>query len=338
MAKAIVAPDKFRGTATAKEVCSAMARVLTRAGFTVESFAMSDGGEGLLDAFDGSIRRTRVTRSDGVPIEATYKINGEVAVIEMANVAGLELVGGPRKNDPVTATTRGVGEMIKQAVFAGARRVIVGCGGSSTTDGGIGAIEALEPTARIKGIELVAAVDVDLLFADAAIEFAPQKGATKAQVALLTRRLKALEDQYLKRFGVDVSRIKGGGAAGGLAGGLAAIGAQVVPGFEIVAESIGLHEAMDGADLVLTGEGFVDHQTYSGKVVGQVTAIASDCGIPYLVIAGDCEMEVVNKREDREFIYSLVEHMGRQRAFDDTIESIENTLEIALKSHGIWRR
>lgn len=335
MTKAVVAPDKFRGTATAKEVSSAMSRVLTRAGFTVEAFAMSDGGEGLLEALGGSMRSAKVTRADGVNIEATYKINGEMAVIEMANVAGLELVGGAKKNDPVAATTRGVGELIKQAVFAGARRVIVGCGGSATTDGGIGAIEALEPIVRLKGIELIAAVDVDLLFADAAVEFAPQKGATTAQVALLARRLKALEGQYLNRFGVDISTVKGGGAAGGLAGGLAAIGAQVVPGFEIVAESSGFYEAVEGADLVLTGEGFVDHQTYTGKVVGQITAITSQYGIPYIVIAGDCETEVINKREDRRFIFSLVECLGEKRAFNDTINSIEATLEIALKSCGM---
>lgn len=327
--RALVAPDKFRGTASARQVCSAIAAALERAGYQVCQLPMSDGGEGLMDVFEGVTRESRVSGPDGVARAAAYKIAGDTAIIEMAKAAGLGLIGGPDKNDPVSATTKGVGELIRDAVFSGVNRVIVGCGGSATTDGGLGAIEALEPVARLRGTELVIAVDVATLFKEAAREFAAQKGASPAQVELLSRRLELLQARYLERFGVDVSDLTGGGAAGGLAGGLAAIGGEIMSGFDLVAEVSGFFELVDTVDLVVTGEGLLDRHSYEGKVVGGVTHAAASKGVPCLVIAGD--REEGTHSVNGEMIATLVGEVGAQRAFDDTVAAITQTAETSIK-------
>jgi glycerate kinase len=188
------------------------------------------------------------------------------------------------RNDPLRASTRGTGELIAAALRAGARDVIVGVGGSATTDGGLGALEALGWSTN--GIRITVACDVSTRFLDAARVFGPQKGATQAQIALLTRRLARLADEYESRTGVDVREFAGSGAAGGLAGGLAAIGAELEPGFDVVAEAAGLEDALD-VDLVITGEGKVDATSFDGKTVGGVLAWAADVGVPHAaVIAG----------------------------------------------------
>jgi glycerate kinase len=163
--------------------------------------------------------------------------------------------------------------------------VIVAAGGSATTDGGLAAVEALGWS--LQGIEVTVACDVESAFLDAASVYGPQKGATAAQVALLTRRLQRLADEYRTRTGVDVTTLPAAGSAGGLAGGLAAIGAQLVPGFDAVAEAVGLEAACEGATLVVTGEGKLDRSSLEGKVVGGVLAWAADLGVPHVaVIAG----------------------------------------------------
>lgn len=330
-----MAPDKFRGTAEASEVAEAMSAVFGGLGIETLSIAMSDGGEGLTQVFSWPERTASVTRCDGGRVNAAYKFDGETAVMEMASVAGLGLVGGPERNDPLRATTRGVGELVKDAVFAGAVRVIVGCGGSATTDGGLGAVEALEPVVRLKGIDLVAAYDVDIMFAQAATLFSAQKGASPAQVALLERRLEALEGEYLGRFGVDVSTLTGSGAAGGLAGGLAAVGGRLVSGFEIVAEVTGFYEALDEVDLVVTGEGYLDRLSFHGKVVGSVIAAAASKGIPCLVIAGDSDPGIGKSELSTARVYSLVGLVGEELALGQTRRSVEETLHFALRSESL---
>ncbi len=189
---------------------------------------MADGGEGLLDVLGGPDRTTEVTGPLGSPVTAGWRLSGGTAVVEMARASGLVLAGGPDENRPLDATTTGVGELLRHAVELGARRVIVGMGGSATTDGGLRALEAMGPVARYLGVEILVACDVRTRFTEAAEVFAPQKGATSAQVRLLAGRLERLVQVYLERFGSDVSCLDRAGAAGGLAGGLAAMGARVV--------------------------------------------------------------------------------------------------------------
>ncbi|MGZ6932505.1 MAG: glycerate kinase, partial [Acidimicrobiia bacterium] len=168
---------------------------------------------------------------------------------------------------------------------AGARRIVVGVGGSATTDGGLAAVQALDWT--LGTVPVTVACDVTTEFLEAATVFGPQKGASPAQVALLTRRLEQIAGSYRDRTGVDVTTIEGAGAAGGLAGGLAAIGARVEPGFDVIADLVGLGDAFESADLVVTGEGKLDRTSFAGKVVGGVLDLAADFGVPRCgVIAG----------------------------------------------------
>jgi glycerate kinase len=265
-----------------------MARGLRRAGFDpVAEVAMADGGEGTLEALlaaRGGARRTvRVTGPLGDPVDADWGLLPDgTGVVEMARASGLALV---ERKDPLRASTRGTGELIAAVRRGGARRILVGVGGSATTDGGLAAVEALGWS--LGGLEVSVACDVATRFLDAARVFGPQKGASDAEVELLTRRLASVADVYLERTGVDVTVLEGAGAAGGLAGGLAAIGARLEPGFEIVAHAAGLEELLDHADLVVTGEGRTDPQSFEGKVVGGVLEWAAELGIPHrAVIAG----------------------------------------------------
>lgn len=298
---------------------------------------MADGGEGLLDALGVRVRRTRARGPLGGPVQARWGLLDDAAVVESAEAAGLALVGGPEGNDPMRASTAGVGDLVRAAIAAGAARVIVGVGGSATTDGGLGCVTALEPHARLRGVELVVACDVDTTFVEAAERFAPQKGATAAQVALLRRRLERLAQVYEDRFGVDVRELPGSGAAGGLAGGLAALGAVLVSGVELVAERVGLAERLEGADLAVTGEGCLDEQSFHGKVVGGVAALAVEAGVPVLVVVGDVAEDAVGVVEDAVgtapgTCVSLVDRFGWERATGDTAACIGEAVTAFLRT------
>lgn len=317
--RVVAAPDTFRDTASARAVAAAVGRVAWEHGWDCDELPMSDGGEGFLDALGGANRTTVVTGPLGDPVEAGWRLDGRRAVVEMAQASGISLVGGLEGNDPVAAATHGTGEVIAAAAEAGANRVLVGVGGSATTDGGLGALRALHPLARYRGTRLVVACDVRTRFLDAAPLFAPQKGATAAQVELLTRRLERLAQVYLEDHGVDVRGLDGSGAAGGLAGGLAAVGAELVEGFEVVADEKDLYGRIEGADLVITGEGFLDAQSFEGKVVGGVSALASEAGVPVVAIVG----EVFDGAADRLEVVSLTARFGEQRSRGDTIACVE---------------
>lgn len=328
--RVVAAPDKLRGTAAATEVAAAIGRAARRAGWGCDEVPMADGGEGTLDALGGPNRTTVVTGPLGARVEARWRLDGRTAVIEMAQASGLALVGGAEGNDPVAASTVGTGELVVAALDAGAKRVIVGVGGSATTDGGLGALRALHPLGRLKGVELVVACDVRTGFVDAAEVFSPQKGATTAQVELLRRRLERLAEVYWSEHGVDVTTIAGAGAAGGLAGGLAAAGARLVSGFELVADEVELYERIEPADLVITAEGFLDEQSFEGKVVGGVAELAAQAGVPALAIAG----EVFDGAEDRIDAISLVERFGEHRALTETLACVEEVTAGVLEGIG----
>ena len=320
----VAAPDKFRGTAAAAEVAAAIAAAVTGAGATCDAVPVADGGEGTLAVLGGPNRTRLVTGPLGDPVEARWRYGGRTAVVEMALASGLELVGGAAGNDPMAASTYGTGELIGAAIDAGCRRVIVGVGGSATVDGGLGALRALEPISRLRGIELVVACDVRTRFVDAARTFGPQKGASPAQVELLHRRLERLVQVYEQTYGIDVSRLEGAGAAGGLAGGLAVAGAELVPGFDVVADEVDLFDRMEGADLVVTGEGFLDEQSFEGKVVGGVADLARSAGVPVLAVVGEV-LEGITVPEGLE-VLSLVAEVGAARAFSDTAAAIREVV------------
>ena len=322
MAVALVCPDKFRGTLTAAGAAEALARGLEAAEFDrrrfdeVRRLPLADGGEGTLDALlasqGGSRRSASVTGPLGDVVEAEWGLLPDgTGVVESARASGLALVDGP--NDPLAATSRGTGELIRAAVRGGAKRILVAVGGSAMTDGGLGAVDALGWS--LKGLSVTVACDVTTPFLDAARVFGPQKGATAAQVALLTRRLERLAEVYRQRTGHDVLALEHAGAAGGLAGGLAALGARLEPGFDVVARAAGFDAALDGVDLVLTGEGRFDRTSLDGKVTGGVLEWAASERVAHrAVIAGQVAEDLKGDR-DRDppladvFVLSLVDRV-----------------------------
>jgi glycerate 2-kinase len=311
-----------------------MADAARAAGWTADEVPMSDGGEGLLLAVGGAPHTTSATGPLGVPVAAEWRMldrrNGNeppTAVVEMSRAAGRALLPRPRHDDPVRATTTGVGQLLLAARDAGARRIVVGCGGSATTDGGLGAYEAVGSPAALRGIELVVASDVTTRFGDAAAVFGPQKGATAAQVVALGQRLVEVAERYRRETGVDVTGIAGGGAAGGLAGGLVALGARIEPGFDLVAGLVGLGGRLERADLAVTGEGHLDPPSFHGKVPGGVLDLARARGahgeaLPVVCIAGGVDASVLAAPPPGLDVVSLTARFGRSRARAETTSLI----------------
>jgi glycerate kinase len=325
----VAAPDKFRGTASAAEVAAAIGRAARAGGWSCDEAPVADGGEGTLDVLGGGNRMTTVTGPLGAPVDAAWRLDGETAVIEMAQASGLLLAGGPNGNDPLDATTAGTGELILAALEAGARRIIVAVGGSATTDGGLGALRAIGSKARLRGVELIVACDVSTTFVGAATEFAGQKGATRAQVALLERRLTRLAETFAADSGIDVTGLPGAGAAGGLAGGLASVGAELVAGFDVVADQLGLEDRFEDARLVVTGEGYLDAQSFRGKAVGGVIELADAAGADALVVVGDRDTSA--KVPTGVSVVSLVEAVGSERAMTETAAAVEELVVAYLR-------
>ena len=323
--KVVVAPDSFKGSLTASEACDAIENGLLKVfpDADIIKVPMADGGEGtvrsLVDATGGKVVSCRVTGPLGEQTKAFYGIlgDGTTAVIEMASASGLPLVPKDRKN-PCFTTTYGTGELIKAAMDRGCRRLIIGIGGSATNDGGVGMAEAVGVKfldangsqikrgggflsdldridmsgldMRVKEAEFVVACDVDNPLTGprgASAVYGPQKGATPEMVQILDRGLYNLARVIKKDVGVDVNDIPGSGAAGGLGAGLIAFtSAELKKGIEIVIETTGLKEKLQGADLVITGEGKTDFQTLFGKTPIGVANCAKENDIPVVIISG----------------------------------------------------
>jgi glycerate kinase len=321
--RVVVAPDKFKGSLGAADVAAALAAgvrdVLPDARCVL--VPMADGGDGTVEAFlagGAQARGLTVSGPLGVPVEAEYARAGELAVIEMAAASGLVLPG-PR--NARRATTRGTGELLRDALDGGAIRIVLGIGGSATTDGGAGALAALgarfldasgtelDPTPealvrlervdltgldpRLRAVDLAIACDVDnplLGPHGAAAVYGPQKGASADDVAFLDGVLARLADALAAAGGRELRDVPGAGAAGGLGWALASVcGARLERGVVLVAAARGLAEALRGADLCLTGEGRIDVQTLHGKVVDGVADVARAAGVPVIAFGGSVD-------------------------------------------------
>jgi glycerate kinase len=328
--RVVAAPDKFKGSLSAREVAAAIGNACWALDVDCTEVPMADGGDGLLDVLGGPNRTSTVTGPLGDPVVAEWRFSRGTAVIEMARASGLALVGGAEHNRPMDATTTGVGELIDQALDAGARRIIVGLGGSATTDGGFGAIRAITAIARLARVELLVACDVTTTFTDAASVFGPQKGATPVQVEMLRRRLHRMAQMFQQDFGIDVTQVAGGGAAGGLGGALVALGGTLLPGFELVADEVDLYDRVEGADLVVTGEGRLDPTSFDGKVVGGVRGLATDAGIPVLAIVGSVAPAT---EHDGIEVISLEDVVGLETAMSQPRRSIEQAMTEWLSGH-----
>ncbi len=316
----VLAFDKFRGTATSAELGEAAATAARAAGWDPRVVPLADGGEGTLEVLGGPNKVTRVTGPLGQPVDAPWRLEGREAFIEMAAASGLQLIGGADNNDPLEASTVGTGQLIATAVELGAKTIHVFVGGSATTDGGLGAIRALGNRARMREITLIVGCDVDTRFVDAAAVFAPQKGASPAQVSLLGRRLERLVQLYQDEYDVDVSSLPGGGAAGGLAGGLCAVGARLQSGFEILAERAELDVHLAEASLCITGEGKLDRQSFEGKVVGGIVNWCRDFDVPAAAVVGTVDPNL--EPPEGLMVRSLSERHGPEAAMEGTAELV----------------
>lgn len=301
MGRILVAPDSFGDTLTAPAAAAAIARgwARVRPGDDVTQAPQSDGGPGFVDVLSGRLpgavtHSVPVSGPLGEQTSADYLIADGTAYLECAQACGLSLLPGPPTPQTAwQATSAGVGQLIDDALAHGARRIVVGLGGSSCTDGGaglVGALGGLEAArTRLEAIELVAATDVEhplLGSGGAAAVFGPQKGADPDTVARLEARLTAWADELESGTGIPVGDAAGAGAAGGIGAALLALGGVRSSGAQIVAEHTGLDSDIAESDLVITGEGRFDDQTLHGKVVGSIAERAVRTGVPVLVLAG----------------------------------------------------
>jgi glycerate 2-kinase len=294
----LCAPDSFKGTLRASEVAAAMARGVETAGRPGEPLPIADGGEGtmeaLLLALGGETAGARVSDPLGRPVEAGFALleDGITAVVEMAQASGLGLVGEDER-EPERATTFGTGELILAAVREGAAEVLVAVGGSATTDGGAGAIAAIDEGGGLGGARVVVLCDVRTPFERAAEVFGPQKGADPAAVEVLTERLHDLAATLPR----DPRGRPLTGCAGGLSGGLwAAFGADLVPGAAFVLDALAFDPRMRASHAVLTGEGRIDAQTLQGKAAGEVAVRCRQAGVPCHAIVGRNELAPFEQR------------------------------------------
>ena len=290
-----MAPDSFKGTFSAREVAVAIAGGLRAGGREADEMPVADGGEGTMEAIvstlGGELRRVTASDPLGRPVEASFALLDDGrAIVETAQASGLGLVA-ENERDAWAASTRGTGELIVAAVEAGAERVIVTVGGSATTDGGAGALEALEEAGVT--VELDVLCDVRVPFEQAPSVFGPQKGAHPQMVEKLEARLHELAGK-LKR---DPRGEPMTGAAGGLSGGLwAHHGARLQHGASFVLDTIGFDEAMRQSAFVVTGEGRIDSQTLQGKIVGELATRCRQGGVACHAVVGKIELDEFSAR------------------------------------------
>jgi glycerate 2-kinase len=302
----LIAPDSYGDSLTAVEAAAAIAAGWNRVrpADHVVIAPQSDGGPGFVDVLAGRLGERRHLQvcgplADDVRAEWVFDPQSATAYLECAQACGLSrLAGPPTPQTALAAHSRGVGGLIAAAAQAGATRIVVGLGGSASTDGGRGLIEELggldAARRRLAGVELIAACDVEYPLVGpcgAARVFGPQKGADPATVATLEERLVAWADEMDVAAGRQVSAESGAGAAGGIGVALLTLGGRCESGASIIAEHTALAGDISAADLVITGEGKFDEQSLRGKVVGALAAAARSVQVPVLVLAGQVELD-----------------------------------------------
>jgi glycerate kinase len=294
----LVAPDSFKGTFNAAQVAGAIGRGLERAGLMPPDLCpVADGGEGTLDALlpqlGGELRALTVQGPLGDPVRTGFGLveDGGTAIVEMAMASGLHLVGETK--DAWNASTYGTGQLIAAAAQAGAAVILVAVGGSATTDGGAGALQAIEDAGGIGHARIVVLCDVRTPFEDAPKVFGPQKGADPAMVKKLEQRL----DELAATLPKDPRGVPMTGGAGGLSGGLwAKHDAVLEPGANFVLDALDFDERMRAARAVVTGEGKLDEQTLQGKLVGEIGTRTRQAGVPLHAIVGTDRLDGFGKR------------------------------------------
>ncbi|MDL9937356.1 glycerate kinase [Gordonia sp. ABSL1-1] len=349
--RVLIAPDSFGDTLSAVEAAAAIAAGWSgaRGGDELISAPQSDGGPGFVDVLAsrlGVVQTETVAGPLGASVTASWLLDEQAPVptayLECAQACGLhQLGGGPTPRTALAADTRGVGRLLAAALERGVGRIVVGLGGSATTDGGSGLIAELGGPARaadrLSGVELVVASDVEnplLGELGAAHVFGPQKGADAPTVELLEERLRRWAPVLESIAGRDVGDEAGAGAAGGLGAALLGLGGRRVSGATVVAEATGLAEAVAGADLVITGEGRFDTQTLRGKVVSALHGAASAAGARTLVLAGQVSLSEAEIADAGiAGAYAIVDIAGSVRlAMDDAGNQLARLAESVARS------
>ena len=288
----LVAPDSFKGTFSAEQVADAIARGLQKAGAEADRCPVADGGEGTAAVLLGALGGERVGAAAhdplGRPIEAGFALLADGrAVVEVASASGLGLLSASER-DAEAASSAGTGELIVAARDAGASRIVVAAGGSATTDGGVGAIEVIDAAGGLGQAEVIVLCDVRTRFEDAPRVFGPQKGAGPDEIARLELRL----HEHAEGLPRDPRGVEMTGCAGGLSGGLwAAFGAGLVPGAAAVLDAVDFDARLRAADACVSGEGRLDVQSLSGKLVGEVAARCRASDRPLHLLAGDITLD-----------------------------------------------
>lgn len=373
--KIVIAPDSFKESMTALQAANAIEQGFREIfpDADIVKIPMADGGEGtvqaLVDATDGEIVSVQVTGPLGEPVEAFFGLmgGGETAVIEMAAASGIQLVPKEKRN-PLITTTRGTGELILAALDRGVKHIIVGIGGSATNDGGAGMAQALGARlldadgqdigfgggelhrlasidlggldARLKGVKIEAACDVNNPLTGprgASAVFGPQKGATPDMVEALDRNLSHYAAIIERATGLRIMDIPGAGAAGGLGGGLLAfLSAKLRRGIEIVLDAVQFEERVQGAALVVTGEGKIDSQTVHGKTPMGVAQAAKKFGIPVIGIAGTVSQDsAVVHEHGIDALFSIVSGIV---TWPEALENAEAyTRQTARNVAAVWK-
>jgi len=323
----VSAMDKFRGTASARELSETVALVALALGCTADRQPMSDGGEGFRDVFDGEVWVEAVPGPLGESVEARITMvsssDQRMGVIEVAEVVGREYLESPTRKQALEASSDGVGHLILAAVRHGAESILIGCGGSATSDGGWGCYRVLRDAGGLS-VPVVAATDVTTRFS-AARRYATQKGVRDEDLAVVDARLAALRELYSREQSVDVGEMDRAGASGGIPGALAALGASLVSGFDAVSGSVNLPGRIVGSSLVVTGEGRFDEGSLEGKVTVGIASLSGHL-VPVLIVCGSVDDESADQFSahfPQAKIVSLESRFGRNASMNDVTSCVE---------------
>jgi glycerate kinase len=321
--------DKFRGTASARDLCDAVARAARAANVTVDRQPMSDGGEGFRDAFSGREITVEVPGPLGETVSAgvTWRdsASGPIAVLEIAEVVGRERLVSPSREEALSASSAGVGHLVLAAQRRGAASILIGCGGSATSDAGVGCYEVLRDGGGVT-VPVTVATDVTARFSGLTA-YARQKGVSALDDEVLDQRVAQARALYSRERGVDVEAVERTGAAGGIPAALFALGATLTGGFDAVAQAVELEHRIRSASLVVTGEGRFDEGSLEGKVVAGVARLVGST--PLLVVCGSLERACVHRLRSHVAnlnVVSLVQRFGAKQARSGVLECVEQVV------------
>jgi glycerate 2-kinase len=334
----LVSIDKYRGTATARQLCDSAAKIVARTTSTLDVQPMSDGGEGFRESFTGEVVVVDVPGPLGqliaAPITLRDSPEGTLAILEVAEVVGRSQLIKPTSVQAVDASSAGVGYLILAAAQRGATGILIGCGGSATSDGGLGCYRVLRDAGGLP-VPVTAATDVTTRFSGL-LRFAGQKGVSSNHMNDVEQRMEEARSLYLDEQGVDVEILERSGASGGIPGGLTALGAVLTSGLDAVVHALNLEPRIARSSLVITGEGRFDHGSLDGKVTGGIAALLSG-HTDLLVVCGSVDAAAAREfkaRYPRATLVSLVDRFDRRTAMTDVFGCVELVVNEELEKHS----